>query len=135
MGDEKKSLSQADIEAMKKELAGMKNEMMRKELEEIKRERMKDELEEMKAEHAKKREPRRYTQHAPKLSIPNLIMAALALLMAGFMIGTLYGFNLAGEIDRLIGGFSLPVNGPVIVTIASVALILVGLGLITIAKK
>ncbi len=127
--------SPSDIEALKKELAEMKNEMMRKELEEIKREKMKEELEEMKAESARQQAPRYVEVYMPQLSILNVIMAAAALLVAGYMLGNLYWFNMAAEVDKYLANYSFPTVGSLLLTVVSVILIFIGLGLITMAKK
>jgi|GEM_PF-4541149 len=136
MAEEQKP-AQPDIEALKRELADIKNDMMRKELEEIKREKMKKELEELKAESIQKQEPpRRYVErYTPKLSIPNVIMAAFSLLLAGYLIGTLYSYDVVAQVDKYLASNSLPISGTLVVAIASVVLAFVGIGLITVAKK
>lgn len=127
--------SPSDIEALKKELAEMKNEMMRKELEEIKRDKMKEELEEMKAESARQQTPRYVEVYMPQLSILNVIMAAAALLVAGYMFCSVYGYNIAADVDRYMVSYSLPASGTVVVVVASVVLAIIGIGLITMSKK
>jgi hypothetical protein len=127
--------SPSDIEALKKELAEMKNEMMRKELEEIKREKMKEELEEMKAESARQQAPRYVEVYVPQLSILNVIMAGASLLVAGYLLGILYGFNIAAEVDKYLVSYGYPAVGALLLTVASVVLIFIGLGLVTMAKK
>lgn len=125
----------ADTEALKKELADIKREMMRKELEEIKREKMRQELEEMKAEQASKEQPQYYVHHKPGLSILTVIMAVLALLVAGYMLGTVYSFNMAAEVDKYLVSYNLPISGSLVVAIVGVVLAFIGLGLVTVAKK
>ncbi len=120
----------ADIEQLKKELADIKREVARKELEDIKREKMREELEELKAARLA---PRQYT--APKLSIVTAIMAVLALLVAGYMLGTLYWLNMAAEIDKYLSGYGLPISGPVLLTVMAVVLALIGCGLVAVARK
>ena len=126
----------SDIDALKKELADIKNEMARKELEDIKRDKMRLELEELKAEQAKTHVVEQYYEpHKPKLSILTTIMAILTLAVAGYVLGTLYGYNLAAEADRYLTSYQLPISGSLLLTIASVVLIFIGLGFVTIAKK
>jgi predicted unusual protein kinase regulating ubiquinone biosynthesis (AarF/ABC1/UbiB family) len=125
----------ADIETLKNELAEIKRDMMRKELEDIKREKMRQELEEMKAEQATKETPQYYVRHTPKLSILTAIMAVLALLVAGYMLGTVYGFNMAAEVDKYLISYNLPISGSLVVAIVAVVLAFIGLGLVTVAKK
>jgi hypothetical protein len=125
----------ADIEALKKELDEIKREMMRDELEDIKREKMWEELEEMKAEQASKAEQQYYKRHTPKLSIPTVIMAVLTLLMAGYMLGTVYWFDMAKEIDNYLVILHLPISGSILLTIVAVVLAFIGLGLVTVAKR
>jgi uncharacterized protein YacL len=111
--------------------------MMRKELEEIKREKMKKELEELKAESALKREPpRRYVErYTPKLSIPNVVMAAFSLLLAGYLIGTIYGYDVSAQVDNYLVSYSLPISGTLVIVIVSIVMAFIGVGLITVAKK
>ncbi len=113
MAEEQKPVSQVDIEAMKKELADIKNEIMKKELEEIKRERMKKELADIKAEReAKPIVPKsEYKPIGNPLLIPAVILAILSFLLAGYLIGTIYSFNVSGSVDQLITSYSLPVSG------------------------
>lgn len=121
---------------MKKELSDIKNELMKKELEDIKRERMRQELEEIKAErepHPAKEAP--YVPPVRRLSISTVIMAAFTLLVAGYLIGTLFYFDVAGTLDKLLVGFSLPVTGYVTVVVASALIALIGMGLIVMARK
>lgn len=137
MAEEQKPAAQADIEMMRKELADIKNEMMRKELEEIKRERMKKELADIKAEReAKPIVPKsEYKPVGNPLLIPAVIMGMLSFLIAGYLVGTFYGFNVSGKVDQLISSYSLPVTGTIIVLAASVVLVLIGAGLIFLAKN
>ncbi|WP_174591070.1 hypothetical protein [Methanocella conradii] len=123
-----------DIEELKKELADIKSELMRKELEEIKHEKMRQELEELKAEQAQKHEPQRYSR-LPRLSIITALMAVLTLVMAGYMLGTLFTYNLAGDIDKYIASYNYPISGSMVVAIVSVVLIFIGLGFVTMAKR
>jgi hypothetical protein len=136
MAEEEKPISQADVESMKKELADIKNEMMKKELEEIKRERMKKELTDIKAEReVKPIVPKsEYNPVRNPLLIPAMIIAIISLLAAGYMIGTLYSYNVSGAVDQLISGYSLPVSGNIIVIVASIVLVLIGACLIILAK-
>ncbi len=126
-----------EVEALKKEVADIKREMMRKELEEIKLKKMRQDLEELKAEEAgKSKGQRQYNGgHKPRLSIVTTIMAFLALLIAGYMLGTLYWFNMAAEVDKYLVSFNLPVGGPIVLTAIAIVLALIGLGLITEAKE
>jgi ribosome-binding ATPase YchF (GTP1/OBG family) len=142
MAEEQKQIPAEDIEAMKKELAEIKSEMMKKELEDIRREKMWKELEEMKAESKQGQElpkaPQKTQYIAPyegKVSIPNVFIASAALLAAGYMICTLYTFNIAAEVDKLIARFQVPITGTMIVAIASAILVFVGIGMVTIARK
>lgn len=137
MAEEQNPVSQADIEAMKKELADIKNEMMKKELEEIKRERMKKELADIKAEReVKPIVPKsEYKPVGNPLLIPAVILAMLAFLVAGYLIGTLYSFNVSGTVDQYISSYSLPVTGTIIVLTASVILVIIGAVLIFLAKN
>ncbi len=87
-----KELNKEEIDAFKKELAEVKADMMRKELEDIKKERMRKELDELKKERAVPQKPVYVQVPAPTaLSLPNLAFAALMLLIAGYLIGTVYG--------------------------------------------
>lgn len=137
MAEEQNPAAQADIETMKKELAEIKNELMKKELEAIKRERMKKELADIKAEReAKPIVPRaEYKPVGNPLLIPAVIIAMVLFLVAGYMIGTLYSFDVSGTVDQLIAGYSLPVSGTTLVFAASLALALIGAGLIFLAKN
>ncbi len=137
MAEEQGPATQADMETMKKELADIKNEMMKKELEEIKRERMKKELADIKAEReAKPIVPKsEYKPVGNPLLIPAVILAMLSFLLAGYLIGTLYGFNVSSKVDQLISGYSLPVSGTILVLTASVVLVLIGAGLTFLAKN
>lgn len=125
----------SDVEALKKELVEIKNEMMRKELEAIKREKMRQELEELKAEQAEKGPEVRYVRYKPVLSIPTTLMAIFTLVAAGYMIGTLFPYNLAADVDRSIAGYGFPITGAMVVAIVGVAFIFIGLGFVTMAKK
>ncbi|HTX44372.1 MAG TPA: hypothetical protein VMC61_06540 [Methanocella sp.] len=125
----------ADIEALKNELAEIKREMMRNELDDIKREKMRQELEEMKAEQAAKETPRYYVRHTPRLSILTVVMAVLTLLVAGYMLGTLFRYDLAAEADQYLIYYHLPISGSILLTVAAVVLAFTGLGFVTMAKK
>ncbi len=126
-----------EVEALKKEVADIKREMMRKELEEIKLKKMRQELEELKAEEAGKSKgrPQYYAYTAPRLSIVTATMAALALLLAGYILGNLYWFNMAAEVDRYLAGLNLPVGGSMVLTAVAAVLALIGLAMVTVAKK
>jgi hypothetical protein len=138
-----KELTNEEAESFRKELAEIKADMMRKELEEIKKERMRKELEEIKAERAyAPPAPARtvYVQApAPALSLPNLIFAALMLLIAGYLIGTIYHIDFAGSIDSAIQGlslpFAIPFGGAAIVAVLALVLAAFGVALVTIARK
>jgi hypothetical protein len=121
----------SDMEELKKELAAIKSELMRKELEEIKREKMRQELEELKAEQAQGQ----MAPALPRLSIITALMAVLTLVIAGYMLGTLFPFCLAGEVDGYIAGYGYPISGSMVVAIVSVVLIFIGLGFVTMAKR
>jgi hypothetical protein len=136
-----KELSKEELDSFKKELADIKADMMRKELEEIKKERMRKELEELKQERtagamAQPQKPV-YVQVPVKsaLSLPNLIAAALMLLIAGYLIGSVYSTDVAGSIDDLLKGFSLPAIGSLIVAALAVLLAVFGVALMTIVRK
>ncbi len=137
MAEEQNLPTQADMEAMKKELADIKNEMMKKELEEIKRERMKKELADIKAEReVKPIVPKsEYNPMRNPLLIPAMIIAMLALLAAGYLISTLYSYKVISTADQLVSSYSLPVSGNILVLIASVILVLIGTGLIILVKN
>lgn len=136
-----KELSPEETQAFKQELEDIKNEQMRRELEEIKKERMRKELEEIKREKeaaAPAAQPRRMyaSTRAPELSIVNVIFAALSLLIAGYLIGTLYVIDVTATVNSLLTGYNLPaVVGSIVVAILAVLLALFGAGMITIAKK
>ncbi len=125
---------EGDIAELKKELADIKRDMMRQELEDIKREKMRQELEDIKAEQAQKQQIY-YERYVPRLSILTVIMATATLLAAGYIIGMLYPFNLVTEVDRYLTGYGLPIGAPLLLTIISVVLFFIGLGLVTMAKK
>ncbi len=125
---------EGDIAELKKELADIKRDMMRQELEDIKREKMRQELEEIKAEQAQKQQVY-YERYVPRLSIITVIMATATLLAAGYVIGMLYPFNLVAEVDKYLTGYGLPIGAPLLLTIVSVVLFFIGLGLVTMAKK
>jgi hypothetical protein len=142
MADEQKPVQAEDIESMKKELADIKNEMMKKELEDIKREKMWKELEELKAENSPKQEitktPKKKQYIVPyegKLSAWNVFLASACLLAAGYLICTLYAFNIEAEVNKLIAQFQVPISGAMIVAIACAILVFVGVGMVTIARK
>ncbi len=137
MAEEQEQIAQADIETLKTELEDIKNEMMKKELEEIKRERMKKELADIKAEReAKPIVPKsEYKPVGNPLLIPAVILGMLSCIVAGYLIGTLYSFDVNGKVDQLISSYSLPVTGTIIVLAASVVLVLIGAGLIFLAKN
>jgi hypothetical protein len=136
-----KELSSQELESFRKELADIKADMMRKELEEIKKERMRKELEELKRERsagamAQPQKPVYVPMPSrPALSLPNLIAAALMLLIAGYLIGTAYSMDVAFSIDEMLKGFSLPVNGSLIVAALALVLAVFGIALMTIVRK
>ncbi|HEY3272182.1 MAG TPA: hypothetical protein VGJ92_00390 [Methanocella sp.] len=136
-----KELSSEDLTSFKKELADIKADMMRKELEDIKKERMRKELEELKQERAASAtaQPQKpvYVQVPARtaLSLPNLIAAALMLLIAGYLIGTAYSMDVARSIDDMLTGFSLPAIGSLIVAGLALVLAVFGVALMTIARK
>ncbi len=115
--------------------------MMRKELEEIKKERMRKELEEIKRERTASvpvQPPKPVYVEVPvksALSLPNLIVAALMLLIAGYLIGTAYIIDVARSIDDMLKGFSLPAAGSLIVAALAVVLAAFGVALMTITRK
>jgi hypothetical protein len=136
MAEEQKPVTQSDIDAMKNELAEIKNELMKKELEEIRREHMRKELEDIKAEReAKPIVSKEAYAPFPRLSIPTVLMAVLSSAVAGYLLGTLYYFDAAGTVNKLISGFSLPVTGFMVIAATSVLLLLIGIGLTVIAKR
>jgi hypothetical protein len=124
-----------DIEELKSELASIKKEMMLKELEDIKLEKMREELEEMKAENAAEGSQNRYVYVKPKLSLVNTIAAVATLLVAGYILGTLYYYNLAGELNNYVVRYGLPISSTVLLTVVAVVLALIGLGLVTVARR
>jgi hypothetical protein len=136
-----KEMSKEELESYKKELAEIKADMMRKELEEIKKERMRKELDELKRERAASApaEPQKpvYVEMPVKsaLSLPNLIAAAVMLLMAGYLIGTVYSMDVAHSIDDMLKGFSLPAVGSLIVAALAVGLAAFGVALMMIIRK
>jgi hypothetical protein len=136
-----KEMSKEELESFRKELAEIKTDMMRKELEEIKKERMRKELDELKRERAASAlaGPQKpvYIEVPVKsaLSLPNLIAAASMLLIAGYLIGTAYGMDVARSIDDMLKGFSLPAAGSLIVVALAVALAAFGVALMTITRK
>ena len=134
MGDNE--LTPEEMQSFKQELADIKADMMRKELEEIKKERMRKELDEIRKERessAPKRAPVRVVQ--PQLSLANVLLAALSLILAGYLIGTLYAINVTATVDGLLTGYGLPALGSIVVIALAVLLALFGAGMITIAKK
>jgi len=133
MAEEQKP-STTDVEELKKELADIKRDMMRQELEDIKQEKMREELKEIKAEQAQKQQVY-YERYVPRLSIITVIMATATLLAAGYVIGMLYPLNLVAEVDKYLTGYGLPIGAPLLLTIVSVALFFIGLGLVTMAKR
>ncbi|MGA9139976.1 MAG: hypothetical protein WBZ29_07120 [Methanocella sp.] len=131
-----KELNKEEIDAFKKELAEVKADMMRKELEDIKKERMRKELDELKKGRAVPQKPVYVQVPAPTaLSLPNLAFAALMLLIAGYLIGTVYVMDVAGSINSYISGYSLPIGGDLIVAAIAVVLAVLGTAMITIVKK
>lgn len=135
MGD--KELNSEEIQSFKQELADIKADLMRKELEEIKKERMKKELEEIKKERetTQKRPAVSYRAREPRLSLPNVLLAAICLLSAGYLIGTLYTINVTSTVDGLLTGYGLPALGIIVIIAVALLLALFGAGMITIAKK
>ncbi len=133
---EEQNPSGTDIEQLKKELADIKSEMMRKELEEIKREKMRKELEDIKAEKAQETAPQQYfVPYVPRLSYLTAAMAVATLLVAGYVIGTLYPYNLVPDIEKLLIQFSLPISGSIVLTIAAVVLAFIGVGFVTMVNR
>jgi hypothetical protein len=136
-----KEMSKEELESLRKELAEIKTDMMRKELEEIKKERMRKELEELKRERAASAPTQSqkpvYVEVPVKsaLSLPNLIAAAVMLLMAGYLISTVYSIDVARSIDDMLKGFSLPAVGSLIVAALAVGLAAFGVALMTITRK
>ena len=137
MAEEQKSPTQADIDAMKKELADIKNEKMKQELEEIKRERMKRELADIKAEReAKTKVPDPVkAQRSSPLTFLAVLVAAILLLLSGYLLGTLYGFDSLGVIDNFLAGHSSPITGDGILLLICIILALAGAGIMTMIKK
>jgi hypothetical protein len=134
-------MSKEELDSFKKELAEIKADMMRKELEDIKKERMRKELEQLKQERmagatAQPQKPV-YVQVPARtaLSLPNLIAAALMLAIAGYLIGTAYSMDVAGNIDDMLKGFSLPVSGSLIAAALALVLAVFGVALMTITRK
>jgi hypothetical protein len=135
-----KELNSKEIDSFKKELAEIKTDMMRKELEDIKKERAataaRKELDELKKERAAPQKPVYVPVPAPTaLSLPNLASAALMLLIAGYLIGTVYGTDVAGTINSYISGYSLPIGGDLIVAAVAVVLAVLGTAIMTIIRK
>jgi hypothetical protein len=136
-----KELSSEDLASFKKELAEIKADMMRKELEDIKKERMRKELDELKHERtagATAQPQKPVCVQVPvqsALSLPNLIAAALMLLIAGYLIGTAYSMDVALSIDDMLKGFSLPAIGSLVVAALALVLALFGVALMTIVRK
>ena len=137
-----KELSDAEIEAYRKEVAEIKNEAMCRELEEIKKERLRKELEEIKKEQQPERQQQRPeigrrpgSVGQPTLSLSTVIFAALSLLIAGYLAGTLYTIEVTTTINSLLTGYGLPAAGGIVVAIFALLLALLGTGMITIAKK
>ncbi len=136
-----KELSSEEMESFRKELAEIKADTMRKEIEEIKNERMRKELDELKRERSAgvSAQPQKpvYVQPParPALSLSNLAATALMLLIAGYLIGTIYGTDVAGNIDDLLAGSPLPAIGMLIVAALAVILAIFGVALMTIVKK
>jgi hypothetical protein len=134
-------LSSEELESFKKELGEIKADMMRKELEEIKKERMRKDLEELKRERSAgaPAQPRKqvYVQAParPALSLSNLIVAALMLLIAGYLIGAAYGTDVSGNIDSILESFSLPAAGSLIMAALAVLLAAFGVAMMTIVRK
>ncbi len=134
---EEKELSPEELQSFKQELADVKADLMRKELEEIKKERMRKELDEIKKERESDVVPARSAVRTrkPKLSISTLLFAALSLITAGYLIGTIYVINVAAVIDNLLISYGQPALGVVVVIVLAVILALLGAGMITIVKK
>ncbi|CAJ37280.1 hypothetical protein [Methanocella arvoryzae] len=137
MGD--KELSPDEIQAFRQELADIKADMMRKELEEIKKERMRKELEEIRLEREMSTVQKRPAVSAragePQLSLPNVLLAVVCLLAAGYLIGTLHTINVTSTVDGLLTGYGLPAAGSIVILVLAVVLALFGAGMVTIAKK
>ena len=122
-----------DIEELKKELAGIKNDMMRQELEDIKRDKMREELEEIKAEQAQMQQ--QYVPYVPRFSILSAIFAVAAVLAAGYIIGTLYQFGLTDEVNKYLISYGFPISARILLTVVSIVLLCIGIGLVTVVKK
>jgi|AGTN01.1.fsa_nt_gi hypothetical protein len=136
-----KELNSEELESSRKELAEIKADAMRKEIEEIKKERMRKELDELKRERsagmsAQLQTPV-YVQPPARsaLSLSNLAAAALMLLIAGYLIGTIYSTDVAGNIDDLLAGSPMSAIGTLIVAALAVILVVFGVALMTIVKK
>jgi len=135
-----KPLTDEEIEAYRKELADIKADRMRRELEEIKNERMRKELEEIKKERAAGEASPRRMAYAPApakpaLSLSNLIASAVMLLIAGYLASAIYSIDLVGSINNILVSFSLPAMGTMIVAVLAVLLAVLGIALMTIARK
>ncbi|MCD1293608.1 hypothetical protein CUJ83_01170 [Methanocella sp. CWC-04] len=128
-----------DLGSMKKELEEIKAEKMRRELEDIKKERMRRELEEIRSEKARNTKgyvkPDTGLQKASSLSILNVIFASLSLILSGYILGIMYGFDIVENANGFLTGLSLPAIGEILLLILVAVLILLGAGLITISKK
>ena len=57
------------------------------------------------------------------------------LLIAGYLTGTVYGMDVAGNINSYISGYSLPVGGDLIVAAIAVVLAVLGTAIMTIVRK
>ena len=122
-----------DIDELKKELAGIKNDMMRKELEDIKRDKMREELAEIKAEQTQMEQ--RFVPYVPRFSILTAIFAVATLLAAGYIIGTLYQFGLTDEVSKYLTAYNFPIGASILLTVVSVVLLCIGIGLVTVIRK
>ena len=134
-----KELTDTEIESFRKELADIKADLMRKELEEIKRERMRKELEVLRAEResAPAGPPKTvYVQSPPPgLSWLNFAGAVVMLLVAGYMVGTIFTNDLAGKVDSYQSGLPLQVPGNIVIAAMAIIIAAIGAGLVTIARK
>lgn len=130
-----------DIEALRRELDSIKLDMMRREFEDIKNESVRRELEEVRADRIRVTSdmlpmvPIEYVTPAPALSIPTLISACLTLIIAGYLLGSVSGFNVTGEVSRIVAGYGLPLDGASIVMAIVVLLALIGAGLVIMTKR
>lgn len=128
-------MAEDDLDTLKKELEAIKHEQMMKELDAIKAEKMRRELEAIKAEKAAERVPVRESVQYIRPSIITLAMAGLALAVAGFLFGAIWGAGIVADFDSFIKSVSLPLETSLVMAVLGALVGLIGIFLLYMARR